>query len=63
MEEAFTEKPEQWWRDALRHKINALLWEQIDTIEEAVCDALRAAIQDGALTDPDDDSEDADDDE
>jgi hypothetical protein len=52
VEEAFTEKPEQWWQDAVRSTITSLLREQRDTIEEAVREALREAIQDGALTDP-----------
>jgi len=52
IEEAFTTQPEQWWRDAMRGKIHGLLHDQWDAITDAVRIALREAIQDGALTAP-----------
>ena len=52
IEEAFTTKPEQWWRDAMRRKIDGLVHDQWDAITDAVRVALLEAIQDGALTDP-----------
>ncbi len=42
----------QWWRDAVRSKIDGLLWDQMDAITDAVRVALHEAIQDGALTAP-----------
>jgi Topoisomerase 6 subunit A/Spo11, Toprim domain len=52
VEQAFTTKRDQWWRDALRSKIAGLLWDQMDAITDAVRVALHEAIQDGALTAP-----------
>src|SRR5262249_22814703 len=44
IEEAFTTKPEQWWRDAMRRKIDGLLHDQWDAITDAVRVALHEAI-------------------
>jgi hypothetical protein len=52
IEEAFTTKREQWWRDAMSDKIHDLLWDQMDAITAAVRVALHEAIQAGALTTP-----------
>jgi len=52
IEQAFTTKRDQLWRDAMSTKIDDLLWDQTDAITEAVRLALLEAIQNGALTDP-----------
>jgi hypothetical protein len=52
VEHAFTRNRAQWWRDALRSKIDGLLLDQMDAITDAVRLALLEAIQDGALTTP-----------
>jgi len=52
VEQAFTTDRAQWWRDAVRSTIDGLLWDQMDAITDAVRGALHEAIQDGALTPP-----------
>jgi hypothetical protein len=52
IEQAFNTKREQWWRDAMSDKIHDLLWDQMDALTDAVRGALHEAIQDGALTTP-----------
>ena len=52
VEQAFTTDRAQWWRDAVRSTIDGLLWDQMDAITDAVRVALHEAIQDGALTTP-----------
>jgi DNA topoisomerase VI subunit B len=52
VEHAFTRHRAQWWRDALRSKIDGLLWEQRDAVTDAVRLALLEAIQAGVLSDP-----------
>jgi hypothetical protein len=52
IDQAFTRNSAQWWRDAVRNKIAGLLWDQMDAITDAVRVALHEAIQDGALTAP-----------
>jgi len=52
IEQAFTSKRDQLWRDVLSGKIESLLYEQRDTITEAVRVALLEAIQDSGLTAP-----------
>jgi hypothetical protein len=52
IEEAFETKRDQRWRDAVSDKIDTLLDDQMDAITEAVRVALHEAIQDGALTTP-----------
>ena len=44
--------PALWWKHAVRGKIGGLVWDQRDAITAAVRDALIQAIQDGALTTP-----------
>jgi len=60
IDEAFATDTAPPWQTPLRHKIEALVGDQIDTIAEAVRDALREAIQGGALNDPEDEEDDAD---
>src|SRR5262249_35702256 len=50
VEQALTTQRAQWWRHALRNKIESLLSDQMDALTEAVRGALLDAIQDGALS-------------
>jgi len=52
IEEAFETKRDQRWRDAVSDKMDTLLEDQRDAMTEAVRVALLEAIQDGALTPP-----------
>jgi hypothetical protein len=52
IEQAFTTQRDQWWRDVMSRKIDGLLDDQMDAITEAVRVVLLEAIQDGALTAP-----------
>jgi hypothetical protein len=60
IDEAFATDTAPPWQTPLRHKIASLVGDQIDTIEAAVRDALREAIQGGALNDPDDEEDETD---
>jgi hypothetical protein len=54
--DAFDQDRTQWWKDAVRRKIDGLVREQRDAITTAVREALTAAIADGALDDPQDET-------